>query len=434
MAARVAIPRPSRSNLSCAAAMTAREPAVLPIPRRIDRRQALRHFAQFLLASPLLGRGLLGQSHPEAASPAIENLINIFDFRDLAKSKLDPVAWDYMAEGAEDEIALRDNRLAFDRIILRPRWLTDVHKIDLSTSLLGKSLDYPIFIDPAGGKNCFYPNGEEEVARAAAESNALMVTNGGIDELLTSAQAPKNWWQLTTGGELRTRNTMLNFVEKLEDMGCSGICFTVDIMHVSHRERSIHNKFVRRWCDAGIPRDAQGNLVYEPGDVLWQTGEYPSRPFPTPTWETAQQLREATDLPIIIKGVLTAEDTEKCAQTGMSAVVVSNHGARQLDHVGGTIEALPECVQAAAGKIPVLVDGGFRRGTDILKALALGAAAVGIARPYLWGLTCFGQSGVSRVLELLRTELALDMGMSGVAKIADIDRKLVRIRNWGERP
>ena len=157
-------------------------------------------------------------------------------------------------------------------------------------------------------------------------------------------------------------------------------------------------------------------------------GSFPSLPFPTPTWETVQQLRDLTKLPIVLKGILTAEDTAKAVQTGMSAVVVSNHGARQLDHVGGTIEALPECVEAAAGKIPVLIDGGFRRGADVLKALALGATAVGVARPYLWGLATFGQQGVERVLQLLRTELALDMGLAGVPKIADIDRKLVRIR------
>jgi isopentenyl diphosphate isomerase/L-lactate dehydrogenase-like FMN-dependent dehydrogenase len=222
---------------------------------------------------------------------------------------------------------------------------------------------------------------------------------------------------------------MLNLIEKLEDMGCAGICFTVDTMHVSHRERSIRNKFVRSWCDNEVPRDAQGHLVYKPGDEPWRSDVYPERPFPTPTWDDVRRLRDATQLPIILKGVLTAEDTEKAVQAGMSAVVVSTHGARQLDHVGATIEALPECVQAANGKIPVLIDGGLRRGTDILKALALGAAAVGIGRPYLWGLACFGQAGVSRVLELMRVELALDMGLAGAAKIADIDRKLVRIRN-----
>lgn len=392
-----------------------------------SRRQALRRFTQFLLASPVLA-GALAEAAEDSQLPPLEDLINVFDFAKAAEAKLDPVAWDYLAEGGGDEAALRDNRRAFENLIIRPRFLTDVHKIDITTELFGKQLNAPIFIDPAGGKNCFLQNGELEVAKAAAASGHLMITNGGIDEFLTSGNGPKNWWQVTTGGEFRTKNTMANFVERLEDMGCGAICFTVDIMLVSNRERSIHNKFVRRWCDSGIPRDPNGNLIYKEGDAAWVTGEFPSRPFPTPTWETVQQLRDMTELPIILKGILTAEDTAKAVEAGMSAVVVSNHGARQLDHVGGTIEALPECVEAAAGKIPVLIDGGFRRGTDILKALALGATAVGVARPYLWGLATYGQQGVERVLQLLRAELALDMGMSGVARIGDIDRKLVRFR------
>jgi len=391
------------------------------------RRQAFRSLLRFLLASPLLR----AQKYLGAADP-IMNLANVFDFSRFAKSKLDPVAWDYLDEGGKAEVTLRDNRAAFNRIILRPRILTDVHKIDLATNLLGRKLDYPIFICPAGGKNCFYRNGEEEVARAAATSNALMITSGGIEEFLGSGKGPKNWWQYTLGGEVRAKTTLLNFAEKLEDLGCSGICITVDSMLVSHRERSIHNKFVREWCDKEIGRDSQGHLIYKPGDLPWRTDVYPERPFPTPTWDDVRRLRDATQLPVILKGVLTAEDSERSVQAGMSAIIVSNHGGRQLDHVGATIEALPECVQAARGKIPVLVDGGFRRGTDILKALALGATAIGIGRPYLWGLSCFGQRGVSRILELMRIELALDMGMAGVPSISQIDRKLVRFRNGGD--
>ena len=396
---------------------------------KVSRRKALQALAQFFAASPLLQKQRLPGQGPPKIDPLLEPA-NLLDFAKLAQQKLDPVAWDYMAEGASDEAALRDARKAFDRIILRPRFLTDVHKIDLETNLFGQKLNHPIFIDPAGGKNCFYRDGEKEVAKAAGKTGTLMITSGGIEDVIRSGQGPKNWWQVTTGGQFRTKNMMLNFVERLEDEGCHGICFTVDIMHVSHRERSIHNKFVRSWCSTGVPRDARGNLIYKERDEPWRTGGHPSRPFPTPTWDTVRQLREMTDLPIVIKGVLTAEDTDMAVKTGMSGVVVSSHGARQLDHVGGTIEALPECVQAAGRKIPVLIDGGFRRGSDVLKALALGATAVGIARPYLWGLTTFGQRGVARVIELLRTELALDMGMSGVANISEIDRKLVRIRNY----
>jgi isopentenyl diphosphate isomerase/L-lactate dehydrogenase-like FMN-dependent dehydrogenase len=351
---------------------------------------------------------------------------NVMDFAPLAKAKLDPISWDYLDGGSEDEVSLRDNRAAFNKIIIRPRALVDVHKIDLSLELFGHKLDFPILLDPAGGKNCFYPNGELVVAQAAAAAKALHITNGGIDKFMESGKGPV-WWQVTTGGQFRNERSMGAFVKKLENQGCSGICFTTDIMYVSHRERNIHNKFERAWCEVGIPkRDAQGRLPKARNPE--RSGIYPSRPFPTPTWETVRTLRSLTKLPIVLKGILTAEDGRKCVEYGVSGIIVSNHGARQLDHVGATIEALPEVVKAVQGKIPVLVDGGFRRGTDILSGLALGAKAICVARPYLYGLTAFGQRGVERVIELLRTELALDMGLAGVPNLAAIDRSLVRIR------
>lgn len=390
-----------------------------------DRREALFRLATFVLGSPLAAA---------AAKPELTDstkLANVFDFRDLARTLIDPVAFDYLAEGGKDEVSLVENRLAFRQIILRPRFLTDVHNIDVSTELLGHEMDSPIFVCPAGGKNCFRPGGEEETARGAAFANAMYISNGGVERYLDTDGAPGHWWQYTTGGQFRNEDSMLDFVEPLEDSTCTGICFTVDNMLVSHRERSIHNGLVRTWCNLGeIPRDEDGNLVYKPNDRTWTTGEYPGRVSPTPTWETVKQLRDLTDLKIMLKGLMIAEDVEKAVEVGADAVVVSNHGARQLDHTGSTIEALPECVRAARGRIPVLIDGGFRRGTDILKALALGAAAVGVARPYLWGMTCYGREGVARVLELLKTELALDMGMSGVARIADISPSLVRWRDW----
>jgi isopentenyl diphosphate isomerase/L-lactate dehydrogenase-like FMN-dependent dehydrogenase len=397
------------------------------IPLMLSRRKAILRFAQFLSASPLLkGDHKFSESVDPVLQPA-----NTFDFAKLAKAKLDPLAWDYLDEGSEDEASVRDNRSRFENIIIRPHFLArDVSKIDVSTTLLGKKLAQPIYISVTGGKNCFFRGGELETAYGAGASGAMMITSGGIEKALASGKGPKVWWQFTTAAELRTKNQMVDFGEKLQDQGCSAISVTVDIYHVSHRERSIHNGLVRNWCQGnGIPRDAGGKLAYLPNDVLWSTGEYPApRPFPTPTWENLERLREATDLPVLVKGIMTAEDTEHAVKSGLSGVIVSNHGGRQLDQVGATIEALPECVQAAGGKIPVLVDGGFRRGTDVFKALALGASGVGIGRPYLWGLAAFGQRGVARVVELMRAELAVDMGMAGVASVAQIDRSYVRIR------
>ncbi len=394
----------------------------------MNRRQAILRFCQFVAASPLLKAD---RKHSELSDPLLK-LANTFDFAKLAKAKLDPVAWDYMDEGSDDEVSLRANRTDFDRLIIRPHFLiNDVSTIDTSTTLFGKKLTQPIYLSITGGKNCFFPNGEQETALAAGTSNSMMITGGGIDNILSADKGPKVWWQFTTAAEFRSKSQMADYAEKLEDRGCSAISVTVDIYHVSHRERSMHNGLVRNWCQGkGILRNEKGELLYKPDDILWTAGDAPkSRPFPTPTWETLQRLREASKLPVVVKGVLTAEDTELAVKNGLSGVIVSNHGARQLDQVGSTIEALPECVKAAGGKIPVLVDGGFRRGTDVFKALALGATAVGIGRPYLWGLAAFGQSGVVRIMDILRAELAVDMGMAGTGKISEIDRSFVRIRS-----
>lgn len=401
---------------------------------RFNRRSAIQQLVA-LASSSTLVRGALasqsrsspGQGASRAADDPLLEPVNVMDFEPLAKAKLDKLAYDYVAGGSEDEVSLRDNRVAFEAIILRPRALVDVHKVDLSAELFGQKWQHPIFLSPAGGKNCLHPDGENTVARAAAASKTLHITNGGIQKLVDSGKGPV-WWQITTGGDFQTPQNMRAFVRRLEGEGCQAICFSIDIMYVSHRERNIRNKFDRAWGDTGIPRDAQGRLPRPRNPE--RAGIYPSRPAPTPTWQTVRELRSMTRLPIILKGILRAEDARLCLENGVSGILVSNHGARQLDHVGGTIEALPEVVEAVQGKIPVMVDGGFRRGTDILKALALGAAAVGVARPYLFGLAAFGQPGVERVIELLRTELALDMALAGVPNLASISRDLVRIRSW----
>jgi 4-hydroxymandelate oxidase len=393
----------------------------------MNRRQALLRFFQFLAASPLLRAD---KKYGELTD--LLKQVNVFDFAKLAKAKLDLLAWDYLDEGSDDEASLRANRSRFDNLIIRPHFLlNDVASINTSISLFGNSLPQPFYLSVTGGKNCFVPNGEQETALAAGSANAMMITNGGISDVLGSGKGPKVWWQYTTATEFRNKSQMAEFANRLEDQGCSAISVTVDIYVVSHRERSMHNGLVRNWCQMrGVPRNEKGELIYHPDDVLWTAGDLPQpRPFPTPTWETLQQMREISKIPVVVKGVMTAEDTERAVKHGLSGVIVSNHGGRQLDQVGATIEALPECVAAANGKIPVLVDGGFRRGTDMFKALALGASAVGIGRPYLWGLAAFGQAGVVRIVEILRAELAAVMGMAGTGKISQIDRSFVRTRS-----
>lgn len=386
----------------------------------VNRRAAFRHLVGMFGAAPWLAL-----TERALADPGVLDPINVFEFRELAKKKLDPLAWDYLDGGASDEVSLKDNREAFQRVIIRPRALVDTHKIDLSLELFGKKLDFPILLDPAGGKNCFFPKGEIEVTRGAAKAGALHITNGGIEGELEAGRGPRQWWHIVTN--ISDKAAMRSFAKRMEAQGCGAICFSVDIMHVSHREREIRNRLDRSWCESGLPkRDAQGRMP-EPKNP-WKTGIYPSRPTPTPTWESLQELCSATSLPVVMKGIMTAEDADRCIRFGAKGILVSNHGARQLDHVGGTLEALPEVVKAVRGRVPVLLDGGIRRGTDVLKALALGANAICIARPYLYGLACFGQAGVERVIELLRTELALDMALAGVPDLRSIDPSLVRIR------
>lgn len=351
--------------------------------------------------------------------------VRVMDFAEKAKAKLDPIAWDYLEEGSEDEASLRDNVEGFNKIVIRPKALVDVHEIDTSLTLFGQKLEFPILFDPAGGKNCFHRDGEMVVARAAKATKTLHITNGGVHKMPVGERP--QWWQLNTGGAIESTQLIKDFVKPLEDEGCTGICLTIDIVYVSHRDRNIRNRFERNWCEVGIPpRDAQGKLPQAVNPE--QVAIYPTRRSATPTWENLAELCSLTKLPVVVKGILTAEDTERCIKAGAKGIVVSNHGARQLDHVGGTIEALPECVAQSRGRLPVLIDGGLRRGTDVLKALALGATAVCVARPYLYGLASFGQRGVERVIELMRTELALDMGLAGTPNLAAIDRSLVRIR------
>ncbi|MBK7926786.1 MAG: alpha-hydroxy-acid oxidizing protein [Bryobacterales bacterium] len=392
----------------------------------MTRRQAARALVSMFGAAPFAHTQAPIASDPNSIdwSDPLYGPVSVMDFAKVAKTKLDPLAWDYLEGGSEDELTLRENVDAYSNWIIRPRMLTDVHTIDTSLELFGSKIEYPILLDPAGGKNCFHQGGEIAVSKAAANAKALHITNGGIDDLIDAGTAPE-FWQLTTGGQLGSTAAMRAFVKRLEAQGCKGICFTVDIMHVSKREREMRNKLERSWCEAGLPaRDGSGRLPVAKNP--WRAGVWPSRPQSTPTWATLSELCSATKLPVIVKGIMTAEDGDLCVKHGAKAVMVSNHGARQLDQLGATIEALPEVVAAVNGRIPVLLDGGIRRGTDVLKALAIGAKAVCIARPYLYGLTAFGQRGVERVLQILKSELALSMGLAGVANLSAIDSKLVR--------
>jgi isopentenyl diphosphate isomerase/L-lactate dehydrogenase-like FMN-dependent dehydrogenase len=347
--------------------------------------------------------------------------VNLHEIEEAAKKKIHKLAYDFIAGGVEDELTLRANREALGKIRLRPRVMVDVTKIDPSVELFGKKLDYPIILAPTGGKNLVIPEGDRVAALGAHATRTIYCVGAGgwMQKLADAGQAPV-WWANTIGQS--TRDAARGFARRTEDAGGSGIVVTVDNQYQSNRDRNNRNRFDYGYMQTGVPEDLAGRKPRSPAVAAMLQPHVPNM-----TWDYIEWLRSGCDLPILLKGILTAEDARLAVERGAHAVVVSNHGGRQLDSVVATIEALPEVVEAVGGKIPVLMDGGIRRGTDILKALALGARAILIGRPYVFGLAAFGQVGVQRVVELLRAELVVSMGLAGKPTVASIDRSLVRL-------
>jgi 4-hydroxymandelate oxidase len=340
--------------------------------------------------------------------------VNISEYEELARARMGPVEWDFYAGGSNDEVTLRITRAAFERIRLRPRVLVDVSACDLRTTVLGAGVSMPILVAPMAFHGLAHPEGECETARAAGESGTLMVTstasNRSLEEIAAASDGPL-WFQLYTYGGFEISASL---VKRAEAAGYRAIVLTVDLPRVGRREKDIRNNF-------NLPsRLFEGNFVGI---------EIPGDTFVTLTWESIAWLRGVTSLPIVIKGILTAEDAQLAVEHGVDGIVVSNHGGRQLDTTLPAIEALPEVVEAAAGRCEVYMDGGIRRGTDVLKALALGARAVLLGRPVLWGLAANGGAGVRHVLAMLRDELELAMALSGRPTLASIDRSLVHLPN-----
>ena len=338
--------------------------------------------------------------------------INISDYEALARARMEPANWDFFAGGSDDEITLRANRTAFERIRLRPRVLVDVNVCDVRTTVLSTPVSMPILIAPTAYHGLAHPEAECATARAAGEAGTLMiastVSNRSMEEIAAVTSSPF-WFQLYTFGGRQSSEIL---VKRAEAAGFRAIVLTVDLPRLARRERDIRNNF-------NLPsRLREANLTDE--NVAEET------PFSL-TWESLAWLRGLTTLPILLKGILTAEDAKLAVEHGIEGIIVSNHGGRQLDTTLASIEALPEVVEAVAGRCEVYMDGGIRRGTDVLKALALGARAVLVGRPILWGLVANGATGVRHVLELLRAELELAMVLSGRPTIANIDRSLVRL-------
>lgn len=353
--------------------------------------------------------------------------INLFEYETLANQQLPQMARDYYASGAWDEITLRDNRAAFDRYKLRPRMLAGVSQRDLSTHILGQSLPLPILIAPMAFQCLAHPDGEIATAKAAAKLGSVMVlstlSTKSIEDVASFRTQTPQWFQLYVH---RDRGLTRALVERAYAAGFQALCLTVDTPLVGRRERDTRNQFT-------LPPEMElANLsTLTDLEIPYRTGEsglfayFAEQIDPGLTWADVAWLESISPLPVVVKGILRGDDAIRAVEHGAKAMIVSNHGGRQLDGAIASIDALGEVVAAVGDKVDVLVDGGIRRGTDILKALALGAKAVLLGRPVLWGLAVGGEAGVQHAIELLRDELDLAMALSGCAKLHNIDSSLV---------
>jgi isopentenyl diphosphate isomerase/L-lactate dehydrogenase-like FMN-dependent dehydrogenase len=357
-------------------------------------------------------------------------LVNVFDYEELAREKLAQPAFDYIAGGADDEVTLRRNREAFERVVLRQRALVDVSKVGLSMIVLGQRIEMPVIIGPVAVQRLAHPEGELATARAAAQAGTIFtlstMASTTIEETAHASDGPK-WFQLYVNPD---RDVSKRMVQRAEAAGYLAICLTVDVPRLGRREKDFRNRLE-------YPPDvAHSNYIGEvelpPLNVeAGQSALNASADLlidPSLTWEAVDWLRSFTSLPILLKGIMTAEDARLAVDHRVDAVVVSNHGGRQLDGAAATIEALPEVVQAVNRRCPVLLDSGIRRGTDILKALALGADAVLIGRAFMWGLAVAGEKGVIQVLAMLRNELELAMALCGCRSVEEIGTGVARVR------
>ena len=330
------------------------------------------------------------------------------------------MAYDYIAGGAGDEITLRRNRECFDEILLKPRVLIDVNKIDTSLELFGRKFDFPVLLAPTAYQKVAHPEGELAVARGAGAAHATLVVSAfattSIEDIAKCATSPL-WFQIYVQ---RDREFTRDLIQRAEAAGCQALFITVDTPILGMRDREKRSRFQ---LPPGMERENLKLLGTEAtrAEHFKDNAMY-SILDPTLDWNTVDWIRSFSRVPVILKGILAPEDARLAVEHGVAGVLVSNHGARNMDTVPATIEALPAVIEAVEDRIPILLDGGVRRGTDIVKALALGAKAVLIGRPYLYGLAASGAEGVQRVVELLRAELVAAMTLCGTPSLAEINR------------
>ena len=347
----------------------------------------------------------------------LSELVCLADFEAAARERMSATAYEYIASGAADEITIRWNREAFDKLALRPCVLVDVEKIDTSVELFGQKLDFPILLAPTALHRLVHPEGEVETARGAGAAKVTFVVSSLSTrrfEDIAHATSEPLWFQLYDLAKDR-HGFVRDLVQKMKALGCRALCVTVDAPVAGARNRQARAHFrIPDDFDTPYYADRKKAKLYAGLPVM---GSF--------TWDDVAWLRSITDLPLLLKGILNPEDADLAIRSGVNGLIVSNHGGRCLDTLPATISVLPQVVEKVAGRVPVLVDGGVRRGTDVLKAVALGAKAVLIGRPYLYGLAAGGASGVSKVVEVLRDEFKMAMALTGHRSLAEIDRSVV---------
>jgi 4-hydroxymandelate oxidase len=414
------------------------------------RATSRRRFLQYCAASPLLASGAFtaqgaaqGMEAPSKlpdpmlwAPPGSVDLIkspkeaiNVFDFEPVARQNTPPAHFGYMASGIDDEVTLRANREDFKKFQLMPHRLNDVSKVDISIELFGTKYDSPIFVAPTGGNQFFHPDGELAVAKAARAGNHLQIlstsSNFSVDDV-TKARGAPIWFQLYASPSFEVAKGL---IKRADGAGCPVLMVTVDRIAGRNQETLFRlMKSDTRECSGCHDRSSFANRAlrrhnYDGIDLSGIKGGGESSNL---DWDTVKRMRDLTKMKIVLKGIITADDAELAAQNGIDGILVSNHGGRGEDNGRSTIDALPEIIAAVKGRMPVIVDSGFRRGTDAVKALAMGAQAVGVGRPYLWGLGAFGEEGVERVLEIVRTETRAAMQQCGARSVKDLNASYVR--------
>jgi 4-hydroxymandelate oxidase len=400
-----------------------------------DRREFLKFLAAspLLLACPSLLEALTQAPNPQAAAAALASAadaLDVFDFEAMARRVLPPAHWGYMATGVDGEETLRANPRGFDRYQLRVRRFVDVSRIDMGIELFGQKYASPIVLCPVGSQRAFHTEGELAVARAAQARGHLQIlstqSSTSIEDVARARGGTGLWYQLYTTNNFDVTTKLL---KRAEAAGCPVVAVTVDLpggrnTETDQRMARVDSRACSS-CHGAAGPAADGRTIGVKPMFQGVDMKNVTLTSATRTWDFVKRVKDVTRMKVLIKGLESGDDAALAVTSGADGIIVSNHGGRATETGRPTIDALPEVVQGAGGRIPVLLDGGVRRGTDVFKALALGAAAVGIGRPYIWGLSSFGQAGVDRVLQILNTELQLAMVGCGTVGVKDISRKAI---------